>query len=226
MARNDNQFRVTLAPDDDSGDAELKFNVRGTNFSGEEQQESQIDVTIGNSLVALADMIQVYHGTLVPNGSPATLIVMKFVFEASGNYRRFKNVEAKMTFSKADDATTAPQVVDITPKGTWAISRSKIPEETTQYVGICPCFPFILRTEVVGRCSGIMRGLQSLLYKGKDVAAHFTSSSASNIPAKSHTDLSIELSVLASKGEEALSRRPWRIPGRLRRLWRKKLLLV
>ena len=133
MPKADAQFKVVLE-EEISGDAELKFDIKGTNFTGQEQQQSLVDCEIGGSLVVLADMIQVYHGTLVEGGSPATLIVLRFEFQPSGNYRRFKSVEAKMTFSKGTNSTTAPEVIEITPKGAWSILPSKIPEESSHTI--------------------------------------------------------------------------------------------
>lgn len=133
MPTADTQFNVVLE-EERSGDAELKFNIKGTNFTGQEQQQSLVDCDIGNSLVILADMILVYHGTLVEGGSPATLIVLRFEFQPTGNYRRFKSVEAKMTFSKGINSTTAPEVLKITPREAWSILPSKIPEESSHTI--------------------------------------------------------------------------------------------
>ena len=133
MPETDAQFKIVLE-DEVDGDAELKFSIPGTIPTDEEQPQVLVDYEVGKSLVVLADMIQVNHGTLVEGGSPATLVVMRFEFQPLGNYRRFKSVNAKMTFSKGAKSTTAPEVLDITPKGVWSILPSKIPEETSHSI--------------------------------------------------------------------------------------------
>ena len=133
MPETDTQFKIVLE-DEVDGDAELKFSIPGTIPTDEEQPQVLVDYEVGNSLVVLADMIQVNHGTLVEGGSPATLIVMRFEFQPLGNYRRFKSVNAKMTFSKGANSTTAPEVLNITPKGVWSILPSNIPEETSHSI--------------------------------------------------------------------------------------------
>ena len=133
MPKADTEFKVVLE-EEISSDAELKFNIKGSNFTGQEQQQSLVDCDIGSSLLVLADMTQVYHGTLVEGGSPATLIVLKFEFQPSGNYRRFKSVEAKMTFTKGTNSTTLPEVIGIAPKEAWSILPSKTREESSHTV--------------------------------------------------------------------------------------------
>src|ERR1700722_13173535 len=133
MSDDDTRFNIVLE-EEVGGDVELKFDINGTNYSGEEQQESLIDVDISGSLVVLVDMIQVYHGTLTKGGSPATLIVMKFEFQPGGNHRRFKSVDATMTFSKGSNSSTGPEVVNIAPEGAWSLFKSKIPEEISHEV--------------------------------------------------------------------------------------------
>jgi hypothetical protein len=76
----------------------------------------------------LVNMIQVNHGTLMEGGSPATLIVMKFQF-LPGRAGRLSLVNVEMKFSKVSNSGTNPEVVDIAPKGTWSVLKSKTPEE-------------------------------------------------------------------------------------------------
>ena len=133
MPEINTQFKIVLE-DEVEGDAELKFDIPGTIPTDEEQPQILVDYEVGRSLVVLADMIQVNHGTLVEGGSPATLVVMRFEFQPLGNYRRFKSVNAKMTFSKGANSTTAPEVLDIAPNGAWSILPSKIPEETSHSI--------------------------------------------------------------------------------------------
>ena len=129
MPEADAQFKVVLEEEQ-----LLKRVLIGNNPIGQEQQQSLVDSDVGGSLLVLADMIQVSHGTLVEGGSPATLIVLRFEFQPSGNYRRFKSVEARMTFSEGTSSTTSPEVIEIAPRGAWSILPSKIPEESSHTI--------------------------------------------------------------------------------------------
>jgi hypothetical protein len=45
------------------------------------------------------DLVQVLHGTLVPNGAPATLIVIDFRFVSMALSRRFRSVKIALQFA-------------------------------------------------------------------------------------------------------------------------------
>ena len=97
-----------LLEEEGAGGVDLKFDIKATNHSGEEQQQHLIDHDIGGSLVVLGDMIQVVHGTLSTEGSPATLLVVRFEFQPAKNQRRFKSVAVKITFSKGSNSVAGP----------------------------------------------------------------------------------------------------------------------
>ena len=133
MAAESASFTILLE-EERAGGVDLKFDIKATNYSGEEQQQHFIDHDIGDSLVVLGNMIHVVHGTLSTEGSPATLLVMRFEFQPEKNQRRFKSVAVKMIFSKGSDSVAGPEVYRIAPSGAWSLLPSKIPVETSHTV--------------------------------------------------------------------------------------------
>jgi hypothetical protein len=112
----------------------------------------------------LVNMIQVNHGTLMEGVSPATLIVMKFQF-LPGWAGRLSLVNVEMKFSKVSNSGTNPEVVDIAPKGTWSVLKSKTPEEVSHEVspgieggGLKPAYKWILKQTKVEENSGKITG--------------------------------------------------------------------
>jgi hypothetical protein len=138
MSNTEAQFRIVLRDEAPSGAAaEPKFGIHGANATGGVEQATYwIDTEVGNSLVVLANMSQVTHGTLVEGGSPATLIVLQFEFQPKHNHRRFKAVEIQITFTEAESGSgLCPEVLDITPKGAWSLVKSKKKVELSHSVG-------------------------------------------------------------------------------------------
>jgi hypothetical protein len=123
-------------------DPEIKSGFMKPNFSGhdEEQPDILIDRQVGgNSLVLIAEMPDVAHGTLSPEGDPATLIVLKFKFLPNEIDRRFRSAHITVTFLDADanSKDLAPTVQDIAPDGAWSLLPFKkhIEVTTTGSVG-------------------------------------------------------------------------------------------
>jgi len=74
------------------------------------------------------------HGTLSKGGSPATLVVLLFVFQPRGNNKRFKSVEITMTFSSGSKSAGPPEVCAISPSQEWAIFPSTKNEEVSHMI--------------------------------------------------------------------------------------------
>lgn len=130
MAASANQFNIVLQDiqNDDFIGAVPKFLINGANLSNGEQDAGLIDVDIGgDALIVQANMAQVVHGTMVEDGSPATLVVFQFAFVPRGNNRRFKEVEITMTLC-------AGELHFIAPQGTWAAFRSEKEQELSHSV--------------------------------------------------------------------------------------------
>lgn len=121
---DDTRFQVILYDDEpfqQRPGAELKapFAVRVRDLGGEEQPLRPIDDDVGDdALTVQCDMSQIIHGTMVKDGSPATLIVFQFVFLPRSNSRRFKEATITVIFS-------AGNVEKVTPYNTWAMMRSE-----------------------------------------------------------------------------------------------------
>ena len=128
------RFNVVLHDDDpcetrESG-AELKtpFVVQATNLGGEKQVLSPIDERISDDeLLVQCDLSQIIHGTMVDEGSPATLLVFQFAFVPLGHHRRFKMANITITFS-------AGHVHSISPSNTWTTMRSAKRQELSHSI--------------------------------------------------------------------------------------------
>lgn len=70
----------------------------------------------------------------------------------------------------------------VTRPGGWCQIVEMYFQVQSEYVEICPYFPFILGLEVRGNCAGTMRKMKGLsLFKEEHVPAHPISSSASKL---------------------------------------------
>ena len=108
-----------LLEEEEAGGVDLKFDIKATNHSGEEQQHL-INHDIGDSLLVLGNIIQVVHGTLSTEGPPATLLVMRFEFQPEKNHRRFKSVAVRMIFSQGSNSVAGPEVYRISATNAWS----------------------------------------------------------------------------------------------------------
>ena len=127
MVQDDHAFNLDLVDDlsDDEKGAAPKITFWGSN-RGVQQGENLVNSTIakGGQVVQCA-MSHICHGTWVPRGSPATLIVMQYVFLPFGHNRRFKSAEITMTFLPGGNSTVDPEVMAMSPEGKYGILPSK-----------------------------------------------------------------------------------------------------
>jgi hypothetical protein len=115
-------------------DAIPKFEISGTTLQGGGQTSVLVDANLGDrSLVIQCELAHVCHGTLSKGGSPATLVVLLFVFQPRGNNKRFKSVEITMTFSSGSKSAGA-EVCAISPSQEWAIFPSTKNEEVSHMI--------------------------------------------------------------------------------------------
>jgi hypothetical protein len=136
MAEDDYVFALDLVDDlsDDEIGAKPRIAFWGSN-QGLQQGEKLVNVSIAKgSQVIQCGMSHICHGSWVPQGSPATLMVMQFVFLPFGHNRRFKSVEITMTFSRGGDSTVDPEVMALAPEGKYAIWPSKYTEEVSHMI--------------------------------------------------------------------------------------------
>ncbi|XXH01491.1 hypothetical protein Hte_007851 [Hypoxylon texense] len=125
MANDPSRFVVVLG-EGPAGQAQLRFDVKATSRSDQDQQKTLIDATIVGKMVVLADLETVVHGTLTPDGTPATLLVLKFSFHPGRKGKRFKSAEIKMTFHRGHGSAKSPNVHKIAPDGAWGVEPIEV----------------------------------------------------------------------------------------------------
>jgi len=106
------------------------FHISGGDFDhGDASQPGNlIDEDIGDDALTIqSDITKVIHGTMRPDGPPATLIVFQFAFVPYGNYNRFKKAEVIITFSTG-------QVHSISPNNTWTTLPSEKQQECSHTI--------------------------------------------------------------------------------------------
>ncbi|MCJ1394258.1 hypothetical protein MMC18_007136 [Xylographa bjoerkii] len=136
MADDDTVFALDLVDDlsDDEKGATPKITFWGSNH-GIQQGENLVNVNIARGgQVVQCGMSHICHGTWVPQGSPATLIVMQFVFLPFGQNRRFQSAEITMTFSPGRNSTVSPEVMALSPEGKYGILPSIKTDEVSHMI--------------------------------------------------------------------------------------------
>jgi hypothetical protein len=113
----DSTFIIDLNPAGDGGAFRIK------NAPGEITRDHIIDR--GQDLVVQANIVEVIHGKLQPNGDPATLIVTEFFFVSTKPGRRFTSAIITYRFTSVDSAGVGPDVIDIAPKGHFSMHQTK-----------------------------------------------------------------------------------------------------
>jgi len=93
------------------------------------QRESIINSGERDSLVVQAHLVEVIHGTLSPNGNPASLIVTDFKFVSLKASRRFKSAVISYRFASKNPSSPDPEVRSIAPMGSISLKQSEKPIE-------------------------------------------------------------------------------------------------
>ncbi|KAJ8131450.1 hypothetical protein O1611_g2178 [Lasiodiplodia mahajangana] len=80
----------------------------------------------GTRHIVQADLVDVLHGTLEPNGDLATLVVTDFKFMPGADGRRFKLAQITYVFSgdQSQPGLIGPDVFNIAPKGHFSLGRT------------------------------------------------------------------------------------------------------
>ncbi|KAI9698835.1 MAG: hypothetical protein M1820_007342 [Bogoriella megaspora] len=117
-------FQIFLDAEGDGGE------YRYSNRPGEVQRPHIIDR--GDCLVVQAELSEVVHGTLTPNGERATILVTDFIFLPSKSSRRFKTASISMRFESLDDTAGDIEVTDIAPRGHFSLHRTTKQVELTR----------------------------------------------------------------------------------------------
>jgi hypothetical protein len=78
-------------------------------------------------------LVEVLHGTLVPDGAPATLAIIEFWFIATKRSRRFLSATIDMQFADAEKRVGFdPEVLEIAPRGHFTLHPTKKQVELTR----------------------------------------------------------------------------------------------
>lgn len=117
-------FHIYLHPEGDNG------SYRYRNGPGEVQRPHLVDR--GDCLVVLGDLLEVVHGSLSQGGDPATILIVEFQFVPSKNSRRFKGASITMRFESEDPSNCDLEIVDIAPRGRFAIKPTTKQIEITR----------------------------------------------------------------------------------------------
>ncbi|KAI9779171.1 MAG: hypothetical protein M1839_007706 [Geoglossum umbratile] len=124
-------FVVDLCP---TGDEGATYHIK--NAPGGEIQRPHL-VDRGSSLVVQGDLVQVLHGTLSPDGAPATLLVVDFNFVSMELSRRFKSAKITLRFADARSRFDQdPEVIRIAPCGYFSIHPTQKREEVKRSVNL------------------------------------------------------------------------------------------
>ncbi|KAK4107019.1 hypothetical protein N656DRAFT_720932, partial [Canariomyces notabilis] len=129
-AFNDFDVQLLEEPDESELGAVPKFEIIGADTGrlglSELNNALILDADIGSkSHILQCRIAHVCHGTLEPNGDPATLLVMLFVFQPKGQTKRFKQVEVTLNFMPGSEDTVAPEVLRMSPVGEYALFPSE-----------------------------------------------------------------------------------------------------
>jgi hypothetical protein len=133
MAENSNLFddasaiEIELGSGDEGDEAST---YRTQNDASQPYQRSNVIERKGSvSIYCVA--VDVVHGTLEPDGDPATLLVFDFQFDPTKRARRI--VEAKMSFVfSSTGGAPAPAVLKIAPRGRMTVVPTTQTESTTR----------------------------------------------------------------------------------------------
>ena len=122
-------FNILLEEEEDEAGVEPKFRIQGVDLKSDGRLVNK--QLAGGFHLVQCDMVQVCHGTTVPHGSPASLIVLLFAFQPFGIKKRFKWVEITLTLNKANGSTDMPEIDGFAPKDEFRV----YPSEKTEEIG-------------------------------------------------------------------------------------------
>jgi hypothetical protein len=110
------EFEIVLEPLMDDADAEYAGEYRNKNEPGKTYRRTPI--IRGDTLTTRVTLALLGHGTLTPNGEPASLLVFDFRLASSKTTRRFISANFEIAFrdSKGEDAFD-PDIYRISPEG-------------------------------------------------------------------------------------------------------------
>lgn len=124
------EFTVYLFPEGDEGSGFRTRNEPGEKFRG-----VLVNTPHRSTLSVRGSIVEIRHGTLAPDGNPASLLVFEFRFQSGAENRRFRNATITVRFSDANaQAQLDPEVYRIAPDKSHRLHKTVTPKEITRGV--------------------------------------------------------------------------------------------
>ncbi|QYS95165.1 hypothetical protein H0G86_002475 [Trichoderma simmonsii] len=99
----------------------------GKEFSSVVAQSNRSD-----ALLMRANIANITHGELTPDGEPATLLIFEFRFISMQSSRRFTSCIISVIFTDANgDPELQPEVYRIAPEGVFALNKTSLKKSVT-----------------------------------------------------------------------------------------------
>lgn len=119
-------FEVSLFS---GGEEESGFHTQNT--TNEEVQRRYL-VQRGSNLVLKGELVDVIHGTLRPDGPPASLIISSFKFLGSNSSHRFRFAKITWEFKDAESETSYdPEVLKLSFDGQFSMNERPVQQTST-----------------------------------------------------------------------------------------------
>ncbi|KAI0860914.1 hypothetical protein F4860DRAFT_191502 [Xylaria cubensis] len=120
MEEGGTAFDILLLPEGDASDAELRARKSDPFRQAAEQTH------YGDRLFTKANVTGITHGTLYPEGPPATLLILEFRFISMQKSRRFTDATIKVKFEDPDgDTDGTPEPQRVVPEGVYALHQTE-----------------------------------------------------------------------------------------------------
>ncbi|GKZ32278.1 hypothetical protein AbraIFM66950_001571 [Aspergillus brasiliensis] len=146
MALNipDDIIDIVIEEEDEVFGAQPKFRVDASSETGQYPVHSEMGQ--GTYLVQCT-RVQACHGRTTPQGYPASLIVLKFLFQSVGSHRRIKSADIVIQFKEEEGSTRQPEILAMEPNGALEIFPSTTSIENSHEIssgltsGVSPVTP-------------------------------------------------------------------------------------
>lgn len=117
------EFQFVLKPEGNEGATFHTLNAPG-------QVERQNVYDYGSALNMQMNLVDVIHGTMSPEGLPATLVIADFQFISHEKSRRFRRAVIELRFRDLDpNDDNPPEVYDIAPQGSFSMNQTEKTQE-------------------------------------------------------------------------------------------------
>jgi hypothetical protein len=111
-------LEIILLPEGEEESGFRTKNPPGKNFRN-------VMIDRGEALILRASIVGITHGTLAPDGDPATLLIFEFRFVSMKSSRRFISSTITLQFADASgDPELHPEVYRIAPEGSFALNKT------------------------------------------------------------------------------------------------------